>query len=173
MSIEWKKIEMAPDYWISNRGEVLSRRTSNEKLLTSFHNKKTGYCHVSLSINPKPSPGKRTYQIHQLVAQAFVDNPHGYDRVHHLDHDKTNNHYWNLCWVSQEQNIHAYYNSDEKNKPRNMKPIEVWDTKGNYINSFPSINKAAKETGVSPSTVWKIVKGKIKEPRKYIFKYEE
>ena len=102
-----------------------------------------------------------------------MDNPDNHNRVHHKDHNKINNHYWNLEWVSQEQNIHAYYNSDERNKPRNMKSIEVYKVNGDYVNTFPSINKASKELGISPSTIWRQLKGEVTNPKKYIVKYEE
>ena len=173
--IEWKQIEEAPDYWISNRGEVLSKRVEGKEIIKKLHNNpKTGYLQTSLLLNPKDRPKKTyTFYPHQLVAKYFVDNPKEYDRVHHKDHNKHNNHYWNLEWVSQQQNIHHYYNSDEKNKPRNMKQIEVWDVQGNFIGTFPSINQAAKEMNYSPATVWRQVKGWIKNPKRHLFKYEE
>ena len=174
--IQWKEIGEAPNYWISNRGEILSKRIEGkEKLIKLFNNPKTGYPQVSLIITDKKAPKKitKTFYPHQLVAKYFVDNPKEYDRVHHKDHNKHNNHYWNLEWVSQQQNIHHCYNSDEKNKPRNMKQIEVWDVQGNFIGTFPSINQAAKEMNYSPATVWRQVKGWIKNPKRHLFKYEE
>ena len=176
--IQWKEIEEAPNYWISNRGEVLSKRVKDkEKLIKPFDNQKTGYPQVCLIITDKGAPKKKTktFYPHQLVAKYFVDNPNGYNRVNHKDLDKTNNHYWNLEWVSQQQNIHHYYNSDAKNKPRNMKRVEVYDIHHNYIDTFPSINQAAKEMGVAPSSVYKQCQsgGGGKRVKTYIFKYEE
>ena len=34
--IIWKEIEEAPDYMVSNRGEILSNRTSKEKMMKTF-----------------------------------------------------------------------------------------------------------------------------------------
>lgn len=174
--IQWKQIEEAPDYWISNRGEVLSKRIEGkEKLVKLFHNTKTGYlqCCIILTDKGAPKTKKQTVYPHQLVAKYFVDNPNNLNRIHHKDHQKHNNHYWNLEWVTQEKNIHEYYNSDEKNKPRNMKAVEVWSTKGDYIGTYPSINKAAKEMGVCASTVHNQCTGKSKVGKFYQFKYEE
>ena len=173
--IQWKQIEEAPDYWISNRGEFLSKRIDGkEKLVKLFSNVKTGYLQACLIVTPKGmKPKKKTFYPHQLVASYFVDNPNGYNRVNHKDLQKHNNHYWNLEWVSQEQNIHHYYNSNAKNKPRNMKPIEVWTITGDYIDTFSSINQEAKEMGYSPATVWRQVRGDIKNPERLVFKYAE
>ena len=174
--IEWKQIEEAPDYWISNRGEVLTKRVPNkEKLMKLFANKRTGYLQVCLFITEKGfgKQQKVTFYPHLLVGKYFVPNPNNLNRVNHMDLDKTNNHYWNLEWTTQRENIHHYYNSNANNKPRNMKAVEVWSLGGDYINTYPSINQAAKETNTSAATVWRQVIGEIKNPKKFIFKYEE
>jgi hypothetical protein len=173
--IQWKQLEEAPDYWVSNRGEFLSKRVEGKEMILKVHkNHKTGYLQQGLVISGKGEPRRtKTFYPHVLVAKYFCENPNGYDRVHHKDHNKHNNHYWNLEWVSQEQNIHEYYNSDEPNKPRNMRPVEVWTVKGDYVGTYPSMNKAGKELGISPTTVWRQLSGRAKSGRKYIFKYEE
>ena len=43
-------------------------------------------------------------RIHRLVGEYFIDNPHKYDIIHHIDNDKTNNHYTNLKWVTSKEN---------------------------------------------------------------------
>lgn len=168
MKREWRVIEEAPDYMVSNRGEIWSNRTSNSKQLKTHHNKYTGYQQCILATEKNK---RKTFNMHILVAKAFIDNPNGYKRVNHKNLDKTNNHIWNLEWLSQEENIHHYYNSDAKNKPREMKTIEAWDTKGNFIGEFPSINRAAKEIGCTVATVHSILTGKTKKSRYYIIKY--
>lgn len=172
--IEWKEISYTEGYWISNRGEILSRRTSKEKLMKPQLNKHTGYYQIILLLNEKGGkPQRKCFTIHRLVAEHFLENPKGLNRVNHKNLDKTNNHVWNLEWVTQEQNIHHYYKSNKKGKPRNMKPVECWTIDGHYIKTFPSVNKAAKEMGVAVSSVWDCAKGDVKNPEKYFFKYEE
>ena len=171
--IKWKQIEEAPDYWISNRGEVLSRRTTIEKILTTHLNKVTGYYQITLSTHPKPNREKKTFYIHHLVAKYFVENPTDYDRINHKNLDKSNNHFWNLEWVSQEMNIHHYYHSDAKDKPRNMREVEVWSKDGNYITTYPSISSAARNLKMQPSSIHQQCKmGGAKNPRTYLFKYK-
>ena len=173
--IQWKEIEFAPDYWVSNTGRIISRRCKEEREMVLHLNETTGYKQVILTITPKgiKKPKRRTYTIHRLVALAFCDNPNGYKTVNHKNLDKTNNHYWNLEWVSQERNIHHYYNSNQKGKPRNMRAIEVWDVKGNFLGEFPSINNAAKNLGTTASTLHQILTGETKESTLFRCKYIE
>jgi transposase len=49
--------------------------------------------------------GKRRHKyLHRLVAECWVDNPGLHWDVHHIDHDKQNNHASNLEWVSHGEN---------------------------------------------------------------------
>ena len=170
--IEWRQIEDAPDYWISNRGEILTKRTSNEKIMASHPNKKTGYIQVTLKTNEKGTPTtSKTFYPHILVAEYFVENPDNLSVVHHKNHCKTDNHAVNLEWVSQEQNIWKYYNSSEKNKPRNMRSVEVWTVEGEFKGEYPSINNAAKTLGVPVGTLYSSLTKRSKNPKKWIVKY--
>ena len=174
MAREFKQIPEAPDYYISNRGEVLSKRVDGkEKMMTMHKNNTTGYMQVVLCIEDKPSRVTKTFYPHQVVAKLFIPNPKGYDRVNHIDHNKINNHIHNLEWCTQAHNIQAYYKSNQKDKPREMKAVEVWSVDGHYIKTFPSINQCSIELKVNPSTVWKGVKGLVKSPKKYEFRYAE
>lgn len=68
-----------------------------------------GYVFARLKLN---KPGKsRLFSIHRLVGWHFVP---GYTEekciINHIDGDKTNNHYYNLEWCTQSQNMkHAHY----------------------------------------------------------------
>lgn len=59
----------------------------------------------------KDTVAKRTkvLNVHQLVAQAFIPNPHGYCIVNHLDGNKDNCHVYNLEWCDISMNTeHGY-----------------------------------------------------------------
>ena len=172
--IEYKQILETPDYWIGNNGTVLSKRVQNKELIIKEHiNPKTGYSQVALCIGDKNTKSRRTFYPHRLVCEYFVDNPNGYNTVNHKDLNKTNNHSFNLEWVDQRTNIHHYYLSNAKGKPRQMKAIEQWSISGDYIATYPSMNEAAKQSGVNVASVYKCVKGKVKKPKHYFFKYTD
>jgi hypothetical protein len=51
----------------------------------------------------------RDEYAHRLVAQCFIENPHGYLEVNHKDGDKKNNDASNLEWCTRsENNQHAF-----------------------------------------------------------------
>lgn len=64
-----------------------------------------GYLKVCLYLD-----GEKNYQfVHRLVASAFLDNPHSYAEVNHVNGIKSDNRASNLEWVSRSQNnAHAY-----------------------------------------------------------------
>lgn len=58
--------------------------------------------------------------------------------------------------------------------PKNIpKKILCYDLNGNFIKEFESIKLASKELNIGRSTISNICNGKIKKPKKYIFKFKE
>lgn len=64
------------------------------------------YLRVQLSKNEK----KKVYNIHRLVAQAFIPNPKGLPIINHKDEDRTNNNVENLEWCDHHYNYFYTYN---------------------------------------------------------------
>lgn len=87
---EWLPVPGYEDYYeVSNTGKVRSfdrivptkggLRTSKGKMLSHCVHKKSGYPYVNLHLNGKGN----TFQIHQLVALAFIgERPEGFETCH-------------------------------------------------------------------------------------------
>lgn len=103
---EWKYIEGLPNgrrYQVSSEGKV-SNFLTGRILTPSITN--AGYQRVIMG---KPYNGKTSgYQIHILVARAFIGDSLGRD-VNHKDGNKLNNRVENLEYCSRSENLkHAY-----------------------------------------------------------------
>lgn len=97
-------------YSISSFGRIVSNqrvanikygvRTVQSKLLSPAI-KKSGYSQVILS-----KGGSHKYAlVHQLVAQAFIENPEHKPMVDHIDRNKQNNRVTNLRWCTLSENM--------------------------------------------------------------------
>ncbi len=83
------------NYWISNHGRLANN------LHGKFYMHKTGYVHFTLSgIDTKIE----TY-TDRLVAKHFLENPHNYKKIWHIDRNKNNCYYRNLIWINNEEYI--------------------------------------------------------------------
>ena len=114
MNEEWRDIKGYEGlYQVSNLGRVKSlpreRRNrqgyyyTKEKILKQT-NTSTGYKKVELF-----NGTRKSYKVHRLVAQAFLNNEYNKPQVNHKDGNKINNNVNNLEWVTGSKNIiHAY-----------------------------------------------------------------
>ena len=110
-----------PGYFVTEEGDVYRLPVKGERmhinedglvyLKPSFRGhakypEKQYYC---VNITIRDETGKFVKQIkksnHQLVAEVFVPNPHGYTEIMHLDENNRNNHYTNLKWGTHLENM--------------------------------------------------------------------
>jgi len=88
------------NYLITEDGRVWSEY-SQKYLRASTPDR---YSHVVLMFN-----GRKTFNVHRLVAEVYLDNPLNLPVVNHKDGNKLNNHYTNLEWCTIQHNTtHAY-----------------------------------------------------------------
>jgi hypothetical protein len=88
----WKEIDEYEQYQISSYGNVKGQK--GQLLKPGLG--KTGYYVVGLH--------NKTYNVHKLVAKAFIPNPQRLPEVNHKDLNKQNNHVDNLEWTDRKGN---------------------------------------------------------------------
>lgn len=146
--------EFVDNYLISNYGRVYRcEHTSMGRFIRGMFMRITK---LSIGYN-KVSVGGKMYFIHRLVAEMFIDNPHNKPQVNHIDSNRINNHYSNLEWVTQYENItHAR----KKNRMgRKLSGDDVYKIK--YNRKSYCIKDIADEFGVSTTNVRLILSNKI------------
>ena len=126
-------------YEISNYGNVKrlkrelfhisnSKRLFQERLLTPSLEKK-GYLKIRITKDSKVY----SFKIHRLVANHFVYNEFNLEQVNHIDGNKLNNHFSNLEWVSNRENINHYHlNTNKTSKYPGVhfkKDVKKWNAR--------------------------------------------
>lgn len=89
-------------YSVSSLGNVKNDVTGT---VYRMHPNSSGYIVVSLKKNNR----LKTYQVHRLVASAFIKNDLNYPEVNHLNSNKKDNAVTNLEWCSRSRNVKHYY----------------------------------------------------------------
>lgn len=76
-------------------------------------------------------------------------------------------------WIAYYNSYHNGYNSTlggDEHHIHLSKPVELYDLKGNYITTYPSITEAAQAIGASRSTIYGILQGYRLSTKNYQFK---
>ena len=121
---EWRTIEEAPKYEVSNYGDVRNKKKGTE-IKGSID--KDGYPRVLIT----NKEGKRVTRFrHRLAAIAFLPNPDNLPQVNHKDENKLNNNVENLEWCTGQYNL-TYGNRIAK----------AMETKGNRLSSYERAKK--------------------------------
>lgn len=170
MEESWKDVKGYEGlYQVSNFGRV--KKVTNGMILKSNMNS-NGYIRLNLSKNNVASNKK----IHRLVAEAFIPNPENKPQANHIDEDKTNNHASNLEWMTaQENNNHGTRNEragKSIGKTQSI-PIIATNIKTSESKEFHSGKECAIQLGLDPSSITKVLKGRLKQTKGYTFKYKE
>lgn len=96
-TIIWKTITGYDNYSVSNMGDIKNNATQRI-LKTCVRN---GYKSISLSNGNV----KKTYNVHTIVANTFIEKPSGRYVVNHKDENKLNNNVSNLEYMTYKDNM--------------------------------------------------------------------
>lgn len=82
------------NYLISDSGNIVNKITNKTR---KNQKDKDGYSVIYIN--------KTNYKVHRLVALTYIANPNNYSQINHIDNNRSNNHYSNLEWTTQQLNI--------------------------------------------------------------------
>ena len=130
-----------------------------------------GYLKVRLCNGEK----SKTFNLHRLVAEAFIDNPDNLPQVNHKDENKTNNVVTNLEWCDSRYNKN--YGTRNKRISEKMtngklsKPVLQYDLEGNLIREWKSTMECGRN-GFNHGAVNACCLGKLKTYKGFIWEYK-
>ena len=154
---KWKDVPYYEGYYmVSNYGRVKSvervlfnvrRRVYHSQILKQTI--KLGYMSVTLNKEKK----FKSFSVHRLVGMAFIPNPDNLECINHKNEIKTDNRVENLEWCTKQYNSN-YGTSRQRaslalrNNQRVSYPVLQYDIHGKFINEYPSMGEAKRQTGV-------------------------
>lgn len=141
----FKTIAGYPNYEINETGLIRMKDTGQYK----SPRLRKGYLQVRI--------GDKDLFIHRLVAEAFIPNPDSLPCVNHKDENKTNNCVDNLEWCTSAYN-NSYGTRQERCAYNRAKAVIALKD-GKYFQRFPSIKRAALETGINSRSIHKVLYG--------------
>ena len=164
---EWKDIVGYIGYYkVSNYGRIksLNRPYSKEMIMKfEYHN---GYARIVLTKNGI----KKHYAVHRLVALAFIPNQTNLPEVNHKDENPSNCRIDNLEWCTHSYNINYGSRNDRVTQKRG-RPVDQFSLNGDYIQTFPSISKAAKTIHGNTTSICYCCKYTQHQACGYIWRY--
>ncbi len=161
---------------VSNYGEIKNINGKKIKL----YSRKDGYMSVSLCKNAK----QKTFQVHRVVADAFVPNPDGLETVDHINGDKKDNRSENLQRMSGRDNILKYWiskgykvenrkyirNSGRKRGETRRIKVSQFSKDGILIETFISLMDAERKTGIGSGRISQCMNGKKPSAGGYVWR---
>lgn len=156
----WLTLPRFPNHEFSSHGRIRNRK--NGHILRPILNR-YGYPTVSIGSVDNLS-------VRRLIAEAFLGIPDDErTQVNHIDGDRTNNHIFNLEWVTPRENIRwaAYKgtlnteNGLRRAREVNLKPVRIVE----LDQTFESILACSKFLGVESTNVSRVLTGARKGQR--------
>lgn len=159
----WKDIEgFNGIYQVSNHGRIFGGRF--KKIMKQKLNK--GYRMINLTY---PNGIQKTFQVHRLVAQHFIENKENKPFINHIDENKENNKFENLEWVTPKENMEhgTVVERIRKNRFRKVAQIE----NGKIVKEFESMSEAARCFEIQIERISECCKGNLNSWRGLKFKF--
>lgn len=181
---KWKTVEEFPNYEVSSFGNVrskdrISTRNGSETRLNVKMLKPRlikGYLRVVLYSGNRKT--HKAFQVHRLVAAAFIPNPENKPCVNHKDENRCNNCVDNLEWCTHKYNSNYGTAIERRVKHQNWGSIadkqaiavEQCDKNGNIIKTWPSMIECERQAGFRNGSISKCCAGYLKTYKGYVWR---
>lgn len=169
---EWRDVkDFEGWYQVSNMGRVksLKRPCDPCDLILKAAIKEDGYLKVALYGGK--AKGKNML-VHRLVAEAFIPNPDKLPLINHKDECKTNNVVSNLEWCTYRYNtLYSPSIGCTLNRYDMSLPVLQFSKEGEFIKEYPSVAEAARQLGVSETSISYACRGKVKLSHGFAWSY--
>lgn len=148
-----------------NRGCIYSHIYKG-RIMKPICEKESGYRSISLYKN-----GKMTkYNIHRIVAKAFIPNPNNLPQINHKDENKTNNRADNLEWCSTLYNL-TFGSRLSRIAEKRAKKVAMLNEDGKPVMVFSNISKIERDYGIHHSNIIAVCQGKRERAGGYKWAY--
>ena len=176
----WKPVKGYENcYEVSDAGRIRSldrtivfkdgrKRKFYGQILNTQSTNNSGYITVGLH----DTGSAKTVLLHRVVAEAFIDNPNGYEEVNHIDQNKFNNSASNLEWCTHKENVN-HGDEIERGAIKQRKSFRQLDMDGNLIRVWNGFKKMQRETGFERKSVYECCIGKRESYKGYRWEYVE
>lgn len=135
------------EYEICDDGTIYSKLTEI-RIRPSID--RHGYLKVSLCKDGV----RKTFRVHILTAIQYVPNPDNLPVVDHKDGVKTNPHYRNLEWVTQQENVTRAYALGLNSKAT---PVVMFDkTYTDELKTFNTLSDASREMKIDKTAISRV-----------------
>ena len=155
------------DYLITLDGRVFSLKSMS---FLKLFPKNEGYIYVKI--------GSKSYRVHRLVAQTYLENSENKATVNHIDGNKQNNIIWNLECATQSENMQHACNTGLRPISNLMRENGVKMKSNLRIGYNPAVvklvlneetgiyyegvKKAGETIGLTQKQMWNRLSGQIK-----------
>lgn len=166
---EWRPVVgYEGKYEVSNLGKVDALDFHRQGIRRALKQVKlnSGYIRVTLYKNGVPTH----YQVHRVVASAFIPNPNNYPCINHKDENKENNVVSNLEWCTILYN-NNYGTTPQRISEKNSFPVIQMSMNDEFIAEYTSVTQAARKTGATVSGISAVCRGELRKSFGYKWRY--
>lgn len=161
----WKIVDRCSRIEVNEQGQIRYRDTGK---LASTSIAATGYIQVGVWVGNKV----KTFNVHRLVAEAFIPNPGNLPQINHKDENRANCNVDNLEWCSAKYNCN-YGSHIEKLRKNGCKPVVAIEKETGAEQEFYSAAEAGRRLSINPDRITRVLRGFRRSAGGYYWRYAE